>query len=366
MHSIKFLFAWIILINVFAGLAFAHHEDVATSSNISVINGVNILDELDLNKLSVCANCGYTIVDQPSFDTVPQANSKWDSNELVLGVEFNGVTKAYPLPTLSPVRFHVLNDDFNGAPLAVSFCPLCFSGVVFERPSIDGQVMSFATAGLFSRDLVMYDDVTGSLWQQFTGEPLAGETVGEFGLLHRVPADIVPYSDWVAAHPDSLIYVDPAIASSRRSNELIEELVIYESIANGTRDSSREADRDQRLPDREIVVGITIQGQAKAYQESAIFSTGLLNDTLGNISILVVVDPVSNEIKFFEREVNGQILSFRLNAGELIEQQTGSTWGFDGVATNGTLSGTTLKEIAGLPSFWFAWVTFHPGTELFS
>ncbi len=366
MNGIKFLSAWIILVSAFAGLAFAHHEDVASSSNISVVNGVNILNELDLTKLNVCAGCGYTIVDQPDFDTVAQANSKWGSDELVLGVEFNGVIKAYPLPTLSPVRFHVLNDDFNGTPLAVSFCPLCFSGVVFERPTIDGQVLSFATAGLFSRDLVMYDNVTGSLWQQFTGEALAGPIVGETGLLHRVPADIVPYSDWVAAHPDSLIYVDSALSSSRRSNETIEELVIYESIASGTRDSSREADRDQRLPDREIVVGITIQGQAKAYRESSLLSTQLINDTLGNTSILVVVDPISNEIKFFEREVNGQILSFSLNGGELTDQQTGSTWRFDGIATSGSLSGTTLKEIAGLPSFWFAWVTFHPRTELFS
>lgn len=366
MKWIKLWSAWALALTLFSSLALAHHEDVANSGDYSVVNGVNVLNELDLGKLTVCADCGYTILNQPSFDTVAQASGKWDSDELVLGVEYNGVVKAYPLPTLSPVRFHVVNDDFNGAPLAVSFCPLCFSGVVFERPTVNGQVLSFATAGLFSRDLVMYDNVTGSLWQQFTGEPLAGPIVGETGLLHRVPADIVPYSDWVAAHPDSLIYVDPGLTQSRRSSEVIDELVIYESIASGTRESSREADRDRRLPDREIVVGITIQGQAKAYQESTVLSTGIINDTVGNTSVLVVVDPVSSEIKFFERQANGQTLNFNLSGDGLVDQETGSVWNFDGTATSGELSGTTLNEIAGLPSFWFAWVTFHPDTDLFS
>jgi hypothetical protein len=186
------------------------------------------------------------------------------------------------------------------------------------------------------------------------------------GLLHRVPADIVPLKDWVAAHPDTQVYVDPTINSPRRSNAVIAGLSQYESIVSGTRDSSREADTDNRLPDREIVVGISIRGDAKAYQESVVLDVSLINDRLEDTPIVVVVDSVSQAIKFFIRETDGQILTFNHNGNALVDQETGSVWNFEGLAISGSLEGTQLEEIPGLPSYWFAWVTFHPETALFS
>lgn len=345
------------------GAAWATHE--GTAQETVTVEGVTVLQGIDLGRLTVCADCGYTVVDTPQFENVTQAQRHWSPDELVLAVTHQGVSKAYPLATLLPVRFHIVNDTFAGAPVAISFCPLCFSAVVFERPLVDGQLLSFATAGLYQRDLVMYDNVTFSLWQQFTGQPIAGPAVSRFGLLHRLPADIVPLGDWAAANPNAQVYLDPTLSAPQRSNAVVSELRVYERIASGTNASSRQTGQDTRLPDREIVVGITLGGQAKAYQESAVLSAGVLNDVVGEVPVLVVVDPVSSLIRFFLRQTANGTLTFAQVGGVLRDEQTHSVWSVQGLALSGALAGTQLEEIAGLPAYWFAWATFHPGTALY-
>ena len=363
MRNLKILIGLVLAIFFLTSTATALQEGPASPDEIVEVNGIKVLAEIDLDNLRVCAGCGYEVVDQPEFESVASASQRWNNNELVLSVSFNGVSKAFPLDTLAPVRFHIANDDFGGTPLTVSFCPICFSAVVFKQPEINGEFAQFATAGLYNNDLVMYDDVTYTLWQQFTGEPLAGPMVGEMGLLERVPADILPFGAWAAANPDALVFIDPTLTQPRRSSIVIEELLPYEAIAGG---GGRNQDvGDSRLNDRDIVVGIVVDGQAKAYLEDAILDDEILNDVVGDAPVLVFVEPVSTQIKFFRSKNGDTSLTFELNDSGLVDAETGSTWDFDGLATSGSLAGTQLVEIAGLPSYWFAWVSFHPETELF-
>jgi hypothetical protein len=350
-------------VSILASPAAGDHDDVAAPDEIVTVNGIRVLADLDLNNLRVCANCGYEIVDQPQYETTMQALSRYGNNELVIGVSYNGVEKAYPLAALQPVRFHVANDDFNGTPITVSFCPICFSAVVFEGPVINGQVAQFATAGLYNNDLVMYDDVTFTLYQQFTGEPMVGPMVGEIGLIHRVPADIIPLGTWADAHPNSVIYIDPTLSQPRNSRSVIQGLIPYEAIAGGGGRS--EVDADTRLNDRDIVVGVVINGVSKAYLEDSLLEAELINDVVGDSPVLVFVDPVSTEIRFFQSVISTGSLTFRFQGDGLIDDETSSRWDFEGFATNGPLAGTQLVEEAGLPSYWFAWVSFHPETELY-
>ena len=61
----------------------------------------------------------------------------------------------------NPVRYltwhEIANDEAGGVPFAVTFCPLCNSGPVFDR-RLDGEVLSFGVSGkLRHSDMVMYD-----------------------------------------------------------------------------------------------------------------------------------------------------------------------------------------------------------------
>ena len=81
-------------------------------------------------------------------------------------------TFAYPVKILN--LHEIVNDAIDGAPVLVSYCPLCASGVVYSR-KLDGQVLIFGnTSALFEPDLVMYDHQTGSYWFQVIGEAIVG------------------------------------------------------------------------------------------------------------------------------------------------------------------------------------------------
>jgi len=97
--------------------------------------------------------------------------------EPVLSIGINGDFRAYPLRIL--LWHEIVNEVIGGVPVLISYCPLCNSGVVFDR-RVDGQVLDFGNTGrLRHRDMVMYDKQTESWWQQFTGEAMIGTLTGK-------------------------------------------------------------------------------------------------------------------------------------------------------------------------------------------
>ena len=94
----------------------------------------------------------------------------------MIGFEINGDARAYPLQIL--IWHEIVNDTVGGVPVTITFCPLCNSGIVFERTG-NGKVLDFGTTGLLrNSDLVMYDRQTESWWQQFTGTAIVGKMLG--------------------------------------------------------------------------------------------------------------------------------------------------------------------------------------------
>jgi hypothetical protein len=97
--------------------------------------------------------------------------------EPVLSIGINGDFRAYPLRIL--LWHEIVNEDIGGVPVLISYCPLCNSGVVFDR-RVEGQVLDFGNTGrLRHKDMVMYDKQTESWWQQFTGEAMIGSLTGK-------------------------------------------------------------------------------------------------------------------------------------------------------------------------------------------
>jgi hypothetical protein len=139
---------------------------------------------------------GIPPIDEPRF--APATDVRFLSGrEPVIAVEVGGETRAYPLQIL--IWHEIVNDEIRGVPIAVTFCPLCNTALVFDR-RLDGRVLDFGTTGnLRKSDLVMYDRQTESWWQQFGGDAIVGELTGK--RLERVPARIVSWSDFRRAHP---------------------------------------------------------------------------------------------------------------------------------------------------------------------
>jgi len=117
-----------------------------------------------------------TPIDDPQFIPVAEATGIGDF-EPVLSIGIDGDFRAYPLRIL---LFHeIVNDVVGGVPVLVSYCPLCNSGVIFDR-RLNGEVIEFGNTGrLRFFDMVMYDKATESWWQQFLGEAIMGAATGD-------------------------------------------------------------------------------------------------------------------------------------------------------------------------------------------
>jgi Protein of unknown function (DUF3179) len=139
---------------------------------------------------------GIPALDRPQL--VPAREVDFlESNEPVLELVVDGDARAYPIQIL--IWHEIANDVVAGVPVAVTFCPLCNTAVVFDR-RVDGRTLDFGTTGnLRNSDLVMYDRQTETWWQQFGGRALVGELTG--ARLEQLPARIVAWREFLAAHP---------------------------------------------------------------------------------------------------------------------------------------------------------------------
>ncbi|MGP1396460.1 MAG: DUF3179 domain-containing protein [Inquilinaceae bacterium] len=143
---------------------------------------------------------GIPSIDEPSFSPVG-AVTDLAPTEPVLSLEIDGDARAYPLRIL--IWHEIVNDVVGGVPVAVTYCPLCNSGVVFDR-RLDGEAVEFGTTGkLRNSDLVMYDRRTDSWWQQYLGEAIVGELTGT--VLEILPSRLESVERFAARYPDGQV-----------------------------------------------------------------------------------------------------------------------------------------------------------------
>ena len=145
---------------------------------------------------------GIPSIDNPQFITVAEQQDL-AATEPVIGLSINGDARAYPLRILT--WHEIVNDTVGGVPVAVTYCPLCNAAIVFER-TVEGEVTEFGTTGkLRKSDLVMYDRQTESWWQQFSGEAIVGERIGN--RLALVPARLESWENFVTRFPDGQVLI---------------------------------------------------------------------------------------------------------------------------------------------------------------
>ncbi|RKZ34807.1 MAG: hypothetical protein DRQ37_07315, partial [Gammaproteobacteria bacterium] len=275
---------------------------------------------------------GIPSIDSPRFETPVQAQRWLDAREPVVAVVVAGKARAYPLQIL--IWHEIVNDEIAGVPLSVTFCPLCNATLVFDR-RLGNRVLDFGTTGrLRKSDMVMYDRQTESWWQQFTGRGIVGELAG--AELKRLPASIVSFADFRRAYPQG-----PVLSRNtgyRRGYG-----------RNPYRGYDRVGDRpflfhdplDPRLPAMERVLNVTVGEQHTIFPFSALRAQPVINETVGDMPVAVfsrdgmlsVLDaeniPDSRAVPAataFQRRLDGQILSFRLNGPKIVDEQTGTRW----------------------------------------
>ena len=113
--------------------------------------------------------------------------------------------RAYPIRYL--LWHEIVNDEVAGQPIAVTFCPLCNSGMIFDG-RVGGVPHEFGVSGLLRHsDMIMYDRETESWWQQAIGEAIVGELTGT--QLTQLPAVMESWSEFRMRHPGGIVMDEP-------------------------------------------------------------------------------------------------------------------------------------------------------------
>lgn len=145
---------------------------------------------------------GIPSIDDPQFKPHAEIDFLVDT-EPVIGLVVNGEAKAYPLRILT--WHEIANDQIGGVPVAVTYCPLCNSSIVFER-TVNGNTVEFGTTGkLKDSNLIMYDRGGDNWWQQFTGEAIAGVATGT--KLRLIPSRLQSFAEFKAENENGMVLV---------------------------------------------------------------------------------------------------------------------------------------------------------------
>ena len=303
---------------------------------------------------------GIPSIEDPEFVSVENAENFMSKSDLILGVSINGDVRGYPLQIL--VWHEIVNDIVGGNPIAVTYCPLCFTNQIFNRTITDGQTLEFGTSGkLYNSNLVMYDRNTDSLWSQAMAQSIAGELSGV--ILERIPFDLVTWKDWIKVYPDSKVL-----------SQDTGHLRPYGADPYGDYYTSPDilfpvSNNDNRLGKKEIVIGLEGEnGISKAYKMGDIEELKVIDDKLTENSYVTLWSTFPYMVRLFDPFLDGKTpLTFHYDERKNVfrDNQTGSEWNFDGKSTAGQLSGSSLMRIPFDQGFWFEWSTFHPNTEVY-
>ncbi|RMG69712.1 MAG: DUF3179 domain-containing protein [Chloroflexi bacterium] len=312
---------------------------------------------------------GIPPIDDPQFESIEEAAEWLQPQSPVIAFELNGDARAYPLAILT--RHEIVNDVVGGEPVAVTFCPLCNSAIVFER-TVDGDVLRFGVSGLLrNSDLIMWDDKTQSWWQQLTGEGIVGAYTDT--QLNIQGSNVVSFEAFMEQYPDGQV-LDPG---SRRYGDNP-----YRGYDSNETPFLFRGEPDPRLFPVERVLAVRIGDVAKAYPFSVLEELGVINDTINEQELVAFWQPGATSAldaadidssrdvgmaALYERVVEEQTLTFIIDEeGNIRDEQTNSIWNIFGTAIDGELAGTQLRQIIAAPHFWFAWAAFHPETEVYS
>ena len=215
---------------------------------------------------------------------------------------------------------------------------------------------------LIMNALVMYDHQTDTLWSQFLSKGVEGPLKDTD--LELVPATQTTWEAWRQLHPDTKVL--------NKTNSVITDSYVnyYESSRAGIHG---QFNPDDRLYVKELVLGVNLDGNAKAYPFSALNREQVVNDTYAGEDVMIFFDTATGTALAFDRSPGDTPLTFSIEgesagtATVLVDEETGSKWtAFTGSAIDGELKGSRLERIPSHLSFWFAWSDWNPQTEIYS
>ncbi|MCI0363513.1 MAG: DUF3179 domain-containing protein [Phycisphaerales bacterium] len=264
------------------------------------------------------AKDGIPALTNPRVEAVGDA--RWlNLDDRLIGVTINGQSRAYPMRLLN---YHeIVNDELGSVPIAVIYCPLCDSASIVDR-RVRGTVVEFGVSGLLhNSNVLMYDRASNGLWSQLGMNAISGPQFGST-LRHINSWQITSFENWRQQQSDSTVLT---LATGHHRN--------YARNPYGDYCDTDElyfpiADEDDRLPRKARVVGVRFADRAIAYPVDVIAASpdGTLVTEIAGKRFAFACNEEATNVRVLEAPVDSSVVH----------------------------------------TFWFAWASFNPQTELYS
>jgi hypothetical protein len=226
---------------------------------------------------------------------------------------------------------------------------------------VNGRVLNFYLAGINNQNFLMRDRETESWWQQITGKAIYGPLRG--ASLDLVLSDELTFGEWRTEFPSGQVLAPvPKYVKEYDSNwePDVAKLPVVISFP-GT-----------ELKSRDVVVGLTVNGTARAYPWDSLAKQSPVLDRVNGTPLLLVLGPDGKSFRIFISRVDGKDAEFFLQGEDngkhdwlLIDTTTASQWNFQGCATSGPAQGRCLEQVPALKDYWFDWRNYHPDTTVY-
>ena len=272
------------------------------------------------------------------------ADNKVDSFRLVIGVDYHGKSRAYPIQFIG--YHHQLIDTIDGDRIMVTYCTVCRSGRVY-LPMIGQKNEEFRLVGMDHFNALFEDKSTRSWWQQESGKAIAGPLKGRE--LQELFSQQMSLSKWLEHYPQSLIMQpDPNFQ------------IKYDSLSNYEISGKSKLTKIDSASwnKKSLVVGVKVKNDKKVYDWNLLKKERIIHDFIDSIPIILILSDDNKSFFAFERF--SSIDTFLINNDTLINKNLKFNINGTSIKAIGNEKIKSLVPVQAYQEFWHSWQTFNP------
>mgnify|MGYP001794262580 FL=1 len=292
----------------------------------------------------------FKAVDYPEF-TKNISSLPIDNDKEIAVIEFNGITKCYPLDYV--IHHHIVNDKFDSKIIALTYCAMCRSVIPFDVTELGPLFV----AALKNGNMVVADRKTKTFFQQSTFQSMIGK-------LHPSELNMIPFQILSWFDVKKTISNPIVVKVSKKDFRAFELPIpgVWKKVVSGeTIPGVSKKNRDITFPARTRVIGITdnsISEKLVYLRKEIIEKNIVLNDEFGFFLI-----KNNNIVNAYRNSINNSKLSVSFSNDVIVDDKSGTEWDIRGKYIAGKIS-KNLEPIMISDEYWFSWKKFQGKSKL--
>jgi hypothetical protein len=291
---------------------------------------------------------GIPALTNPKYASVLASDAIIADSLYGIDLSMNGEHRFYPVQILN---WHgVVNDTWGGKDIAVTYCPLCGTGIVYDR-TIDGVEATFeATGQVYNNNTILKDSQTESLWVQGLGTAVQGPSIGKS--LTVIPSHMMTWANWKAAYPSGLVLsTDTGVVRDYTRHP-------YSNYDTSSGMYFPMNFTSSGFTAKWTVYGVTDGTNGLGFSDVVLSGTGINIAYLGEEKVIAIYDFAAREARVFQ--AGDHTYAYDFEKKRLTDIETGSVWSVYGEAISGPLKGEHLLQYQATRGFWGCLAALHP------